>query len=380
VSRHCARTGTAARSRIVRLAAQVGAAVGGIAVLTAACGHPGSSLTAATTPTPAVPHATAVTLPAKTSGNAPIRTSRHKRATPHPVARHQPITAATAVPARHATAAGPPPAGSAPAVVTVTGAKPGPSNTGVPAGTVLRVRNGDMHITKAGTVLDAVDIRGFVWIEAANVVIKRSIIRGGVATSGNVGLVNDTGGRGTNFVLADSELTPAHPAVYIDGVKGSNYTLTRVNIHGTVDSAKVYGGNATIQNSWLHNTIYYASDPNQGGGRSHNDGVQVLSGSNIRIVNNTITGANNAAMQVTQGDGRVSGLLFSGSWVDGGGCTVNIANLPLASISGITLANNRFGRASRVPNCPMLATLKSTVAASGNVWGDTGVAVKVRYA
>jgi hypothetical protein len=76
----------------------------------------------------------------------------------------------------------------------------------------------------------------------------------------------------------------------------------------------------------------------------------------------------------------VSGLLFSGNWADGGGCTVNIANLPLASISGITLTNNRFGRASRVPNCPMLATLKSTVAASGNVWGDTGVAVKVRYA
>jgi hypothetical protein len=381
VSRHAERTTTTPRSRTIRLTVT---AVCGTAMVVAACGHAGGgSLITAKTRTELIPYSSAP-IPAQTGSTAPIRTSRHKRTTPHATAHPAPVPAATAAPARRATptkAPLPPPPGSAPPPTSGGGGRPGPSNTGVPAGTALTVHNGDLHITKAGTVLDAQDIRGFVFIEAANVSIKRSIIRGGPVNSGNIGLVNDTGGKGTNFVLSDSELTPANPSVYVDGIKGSNYTMTRVDIHGTVDGAKVFeGGNVTIQNSWLHDTIYYASDPNQGGGHSHNDGVQVLSGGNIRIIGNTITGANNAGMQVTQGQGAVSGLLFSGNWADGGGCTINVAPNPLASISGVTLTNNRFGRATRNPNCPMIATTSSHISASGNVWDDNGKPVTVRYA
>jgi hypothetical protein len=266
------------------------------------------------------------------------------------------------------------------ATVVPAGGKPGSANTGVPAGTVLTQHTGTITVTVAGTHLDAMDIHGFLVIKAANVLVTRSIIRGGVATVGtNPGLVSDTSTAGTNFVLQDSTIVPEHPSVALDGVRGANYTLTRVNVHGTVDGAKVIGNNVTIQNSWLHDTVYYASDPFQGGQHTHNDGVQVLSGTKIRLVNNTITTNYNSALQVTQGNGVVSDIWFNGNWADGGGCSVNINNGPLGTMTGVVVNSNRFGHATRVANCPIVATRAAGMASSYNVYDDTNAAVVVKY-
>jgi hypothetical protein len=257
--------------------------------------------------------------------------------------------------------------------------QPGPKNTGVPPGTALTQHVGNMVVTTPGVTLDGLDIHGFVSIRAANVTIKNSIIRGGVATSGNPGLVTDTDAAGTNFVLQDSELVPEHPSVAIDGVRGWNYTLTRVNIHGTVDGAKVIGNNVTIQNSWLHDTVYYDVDPYQGGQHTHNDGVQVLNGTKIRMLNNTITNNYNSALQVTQGNGVVSDLWFNGNWADGGGCTVNINNTPLAPLASVVVNDNRFGHATRVVSCPVVVTTSTALTSVRNVYSDTGTAVVIKY-
>ena len=53
---------------------------------------------------------------------------------------------------------------------------PDGTNTGVPDGVILDVRTGDIHVTKAGTVLSGLDIRGTVHIEADNVTIQNSKI------------------------------------------------------------------------------------------------------------------------------------------------------------------------------------------------------------
>jgi hypothetical protein len=252
-----------------------------------------------------------------------------------------------------------------------TSGQPGQANTGVPVGTALTQHYGDMKMTTAGATYDRLDIHGFVTILAPHVTITRSIIRGGVATSGNPGLVTDTAAAGTNFVLTDSELVPEHPSVAIDGIRGGNYTLTRDNIHDTVDTAKVLGNDVTIQDSWLHHTVHYTSDPYQSNGPSHNDGVQVLSGTRIRILNNTINGADNSAMQITQGNGAVSALSFTGNWADGGACTVNVADVPLPTMSGITVSDNRFGHTSLYKNCAIIVSPGVSMTATGNTWVGT---------
>jgi len=168
--------------------------------------------------------------------------------------------------------------------------KPNATNTGVPAGTTLKDVYGDIVVTEAGTVLDRLDVHGFVIVRAPNVTITRSIIRGGKAT-GNTGLLTNYGS--DNLVIEDSEFRAAHPSVWIDGIKGWDFTARRVHVVGNVDSIKIHGPNVTIEDSLLEDTTYYASDPNQGGGATHNDNIQILSGSNIAITGNTIRGSQN---------------------------------------------------------------------------------------
>jgi hypothetical protein len=209
------------------------------------------------------------------------------------------------------------------------------------------------------------------------VTIRRSIVRGGQTTR-NTGLVMVTDANARNFVLDESELVPEFPSVHLNAIKGWNYTMRRVDAHGTVDIAEIYGDNVRIESSWLHGNTPYPNDPNQHGGPSHDDGVQVQGGHHITIVGNTITGASNAALMITQNVSDVSDLTFSGNWVDGGACSVNANALPLPSMSGLTVSGNRFGRGTRIPDCSVLSSRTTQLVAEGNVWDDTGAAVRIR--
>ena len=255
------------------------------------------------------------------------------------------------------------------------GGQPGPSNTGVPAGTALTVFNGDLTINTPGATYTNLDVHGYVRVNAPNVTIKNSIIRGGSGAPGN-GIVNDTSLSATNFLIEDSELVPDFPSTGLDCIKGFNYTALRVNMHGTVDGAKMYGPNATVQNSWIHGLVTYAHDPAQNGGQSHNDGVQVLSGSNLRIIGNTIEGGSNTGIQVTQDHGIVTSLTINGNWMSGGACTVNLANKPLATLVGITMNDNIFTNDSAL-SCTILYTPVTALSASGNVFINTGLPIKM---
>ncbi len=253
--------------------------------------------------------------------------------------------------------------------------KPGPTNTGVPAGTELTVHNGDLTITTPGATYSGLDIYGFVRVEAPDVTIKDSIIRGGFATS-NTALIYDLSDTATNLLVEDSELVPIDPSVNIDGIDGWNYTALRVNIHGTVDGAKMFGPNATMQDSWIHDLVTYWNDPSHADGVSHNDDVQILSGSNLRIVGNDLEGGHNTAIQITQDNGPLTDVLIDRNWADAGNVTFNIANKPLASLSGITVTNNIFGHAA-VTGCQILYTSETALLASNNVYADTGLPVVI---
>jgi hypothetical protein len=166
--------------------------------------------------------------------------------------------------------------------------------------------------------------------------------------------------------------------MWIDSVKGANFTLRRVNAHGTVDLVKVFGDHVRIEGSWLHDAQWYANSPGQPDG-THNDGVQVLEGSDIAITGNTISGVSNAALMVTQDVGPVTGLRFEGNWVDGGACSVNLNPKPWPSMSGLVVSGNRFGRNTRIPDCSIIfPQATTTVVTAGNVWDDNGTPVRLR--
>lgn len=294
----------------------------------------------------------------------PLATKNLTHAQPAPVPTRRVITPAPTPPAP-------------PVVVSRPGGRPGPTNTGVPAGTPLSVINGDVVVTAPGTVIDAKDIKGALIIKASNVKVTRSLIEG---RAGSDSVVISSG---SGILLQDDEVAVAHPSAGTDSMSVRGATLNRLNIHGGVDGMKL-SSNSVVENSWVHGLTYFASDPAQGGRPTHNDTIQIMSGSNIRITGNYLqaTSSNNAAIQVTQDTGSTSGLYIAGNWADGGGCTYNFSGHGPGGVTlamgGITVTGNRFGHATKFANCPILTDLQTTISQSGNVYDDSGKPIAVQ--
>jgi hypothetical protein len=262
------------------------------------------------------------------------------------------------------------------AAPTRSGGKPGPGNTGVPPGTALTVVNGDQVYATPNQVISGLDIRGLVQIRAKNVTIRNSIIRGRKNPKCNSAVVWIRADTGASATIEDSEIAPSNPDPCLDGIWATNATLTRLNIHGAVDGVKAFD-NVTLRDSYVHELSWFASDPNQGGGPTHNDAVQTYEGNqHITLRHNTLNpGAKgNAAYQVTQDGGKpATDLHIDGNWLDGGGCSLNFAHKGGPTpMTGIYVTNNRFGHGSTF-NCPILISTKTVLSQNtGNVWDDTG--------
>lgn len=252
---------------------------------------------------------------------------------------------------------------------------PGPDNTGVPAGVSLRVHSGDLVISQAGTVIDGLDIRGTVAVRADNVTIRNSIVRGKHLTY-PTGMISNTRGN-TGLKIIDTEIVPSERNSYSMGILGGNFTATRVDIHNVIDGVHINRGNVTIEKSWIHDNVHYDNDPVYGG-VSHDDSIQIQAGSNIRITGNNIYGAHNTGIQLTQDAGIVSNVAIGNNHLDGGGCTVNLAEKGKGPFQGVSVTDNKFGRHTKVANCAIISPNTTKVVNTGNVYVPDYAAVQVR--
>jgi acetyltransferase-like isoleucine patch superfamily enzyme len=287
------------------------------------------------------------------------------------------------VPSPAPTSAGtliPPPSPTPNSPKPVTG-RPGPDNTGVPAGTKLTVHEGDLTIAKDGTVIDGLDIHGYLKIQASNVTVRRSIIRGGYAPGPTIMALVAAYGDHRNFTIEDSTLLAAHPSAYLDGLKGRNFTALRLDISNVVDTSLVFGDNVTIADSWLHGNTYYNPFPLTPDHQTHNDNLQIEGGTNIVVRHNVMEGAHNAAIMVTQNYSRTSNVLVDGNWLSLGGCTVNLSEKGKGPILDFRLQNNRFGPSlglGGIKDCAVIAPPTSPVTLHNDVYDATGEPVVVR--
>jgi hypothetical protein len=250
------------------------------------------------------------------------------------------------------------------------------STTGVPSGTKLTVHNGDLNITKAGTVISGLDVRGLVKINAINVTIKNSLIRGR-SLNATAALINNLGGR-SGLKIIDSELYPSKPSPDVSGIYGYNFTATRVDIHGVVDAVHITGSNVTIADSWLHGNLHYAKDPNHGGTPTHDDSIQIQKGSNIKVYGSTLSGAHNAGVQITQDTGRVSNFSFKNNFADGGACTINVAQKSYGPVQGAVITDNKFGRNTRLTDCAIISPTSTKISAARNYYTPDNKTASVR--
>ena len=283
--------------------------------------------------------------------------------------------------------------------------RPSGVSTGVPVGTVLRAYHGDLVITTPGTVIDSLDVFGFVTIKAANVTIKNSRVRGSGPGSTNTGLINCTSAAVVNAVIQDVTLVPDYPSVWLDGVIGHDFTATRVNTSGVVDGFGVYntGGpaaNVTIASSWVHDLSYFSPDPNHPDNQTHNDAIQIQGGSNIQVVGNeldaylsTSVGTQNYpypqagfGVIVTPNVSPVTGSRIDHNWITGSYIPIKLTTGTWGATTFGEVNDNRFAHDMR--NVPMggvnqwftiLMTPDTTATTTGDVYDDTGTPVTVRH-
>jgi hypothetical protein len=259
---------------------------------------------------------------------------------------------------RVGTTAGDPPPAPEPAPDDAT--RPGPTNTGVPEGTVL-ARSGSITVTQPGAVLDSLDISGSVTIKAPNVVIRRSKIHG----SGT--------GLGVRVISGSVSIVDSEIYNFQVGIAYSNWTARRVDIRSmTADGVKL-SDNSTLEDSYIHHLT-----PSSG---SHADGAQLESAGaeNVVVRGNTIDLANpgvssgyggNSAilLQPDLGELGTGGILVEDNYLNGGNYTLYLTPSSGKELKDVTIRANRFGRVFRYG--PRL--VKTPVTWTGNVWDDTG--------
>lgn len=233
---------------------------------------------------------------------------------------------------------------------------PDETTTGVPAGTTL-TPSGGLSISKAGTVIDALDISGGVTIKASNVTIKRSRI---TASSGTRYPVRVQSG---NVVIEDTEISGGSGVAVCCG----DFVLRRVNIHDVSEGPRL-NGNSTVENSYIHHLLRCSG--------CHIDALQSTGGSNIVIRGNNIQAYNpatgdpmNAAFQFGEEQAPLRNCLFEGNLVNGGNYTINGGGGGTTGAQ-CTFRNNQFQRNFRYGPAGNIGP--GVTWESSNVWYDTG--------
>lgn len=244
---------------------------------------------------------------------------------------------------------------------------PGPSSTGVPAGITLTPYTGPTRITAPGTVIDGADITVPLVLAATahDVVIRSSRIRAEAFFL----VLNNEGA--TNLQIIDTELDGGGSGKGDAAVGGRNYTLTRCNIHGTVDGVKL-GSNVTVQDCWIHDLAI--------GPGTHNDGMQSLGSDDVTIVRNTVILADGATAAIILSTGSASSMrriLIDGNLLGGGAFTVyggyQEGRDDASKVSGVVISNNRFSTVTNPRSGaygPLTSVSPPAVTLSGNVWHD----------
>ncbi|NLC97561.1 MAG: hypothetical protein GX678_00570 [Actinomycetales bacterium] len=251
------------------------------------------------------------------------------------------------------------------------------NTTGVPAGTKLTAQTGVITIKTDGTVIDAIDLKGSIKVEANNVTIKNSRIRG--QGSIKIGLINVKDGY-KGLKVVDTEIFSEVRNPDANGIMGGNFVLERVNIHDVVDQVHVTTvGNVEILHSWLHSNVHYTNDPNWNGGPSHDDNIQIIGGNNFLVKSSRIEGAYNAAIMVGQNHAPVKNLRIEDNLIGGGTCSINIAPKGYGDMggNGNSITGNTFTPTqTKYARCAVISAAASVPAMLNNFWSDTGEAVK----
>lgn len=235
---------------------------------------------------------------------------------------------------------------------------PDEQTTGVPDGVRLTPVE-RLVVTEDGTVIEGLEIRGGVQVEADDVTIRNSHIIGE-----GLYAVRLLPGH-ARLRIEDSEITG--PSLSSAAVCCASFSLIRVNLHDVPEGPRA-NGDVLIEDSYIHHLVPAPT--------GHQDVIQSTAGIGIVIRGNNLQAYNpetgdlmNAVYQFGTTQGPMSQVVVERNFMNGGNYTINGKGGGTQD-AVVTFRGNRLGRDHRYG--PVGGIGPGVSFDASNVWDDTG--------
>ncbi|NUP76484.1 MAG: hypothetical protein HOV96_02920 [Nonomuraea sp.] len=213
---------------------------------------------------------------------------------------------------------------------------PGPDDTGVPKGLALR-KSGSIRVTKNGTVIEGVEVTGYITVEADDVTIRNTRVRG---TKGWWGILQREGR--TGLTVEDTEVFGNGRQRTQFGIlnQGKMITVRRVDIHTISNGILTQQG--LVEDSYVHDPKYYSGD--------HTDMIMSTGppapGTELIIRHNTVINTldQTGAIALFQDFGVVKDVTVERNLLAGGGWSLYAGAGVKGTSSNIKVIDNVFSR------------------------------------
>lgn len=253
-----------------------------------------------------------------------------------------------------------------------TGGFPGPGNTGVPPGKSLKPSNA-IRVRVAGTVIDGLDVRGDISVEANNVTIKNTK----VTNVGEWAIIQRQGASGLTIVDSEVRGNGQDKLQFAVINQGGMITIRRNEFAVVSDHISTSSG--LIEDNYIHSPKYFPGD--------HIDGIQSNSGpgngQTLIIRHNTIIidYEQTASIALFQDFGVQHSAVIENNLLAGGGYTIYGGAGKYGKSSNIRIVNNKFSRQvyPKGGNFGPVAYWDGDGSGNvwqGNTWLDTGEPVE----
>lgn len=187
-----------------------------------------------------------------------------------------------------------------------------------------------LKVEEDGTVIDRLDITGTLTIEANNVTVKNSRI-----TGTGLYVINVRSGY-SNIVIEDTRIrgVGVETSAAIQGA--SPYTLRRVHITGGSDNIKASAG-ILVEDSYVSGLVKHPG--------SHNDVVQIRSGSNYLFRDSSFIGPwqqSTSVFIIQAKSANIDNLTVENNYISGGGYSIYSNERNGYKMTNVFVTNNRF--------------------------------------
>jgi hypothetical protein len=235
---------------------------------------------------------------------------------------------------------------------------PGAGNTGVPGGKSLKA-SGGIRVTKSGTVIDSMDVKGDISVEANNVTIKNTR----VTNNGFWGIIQRGGASGLTVV--DSEIRGNGRDQLEYGITNQGGMITVQRTEVSVVSNHISTTVGLIADNYLHSPKYFSGD--------HIDGIESTSGpgsGTLIIRHNTviINYDQTSCIALFQDFGLQHDAVIEGNLLAGGGYSLYGGAGKYGTSRNIRVVNNRFSRQVYPKGGSFGPVAHYDGNGSGNVW------------